>query len=109
MSENMLSVRVFTGQIIQYITIAPERLQIRDDDDKELSECAICMHNVRDIILQPCGHCYMCEHCYYKIIDGLCPICRTPLTGYSMVYSYSVKKEPIHQHMQFESYNIFSL
>jgi hypothetical protein len=52
MSEDMLSVRVFTGQIIQYITIAPERLKIRDDEGNELGECVICMHNVKDIILK---------------------------------------------------------
>ena len=111
MSGDMSSVRVFTGQIIQYITIAPERLQIRDDEGNELRECAICMSNVKDIILQPCGHCCMCKMCYNKMQyrDQKCPMCREPITSYVTVFLYAMKGIPIHQSVQFESYDILSL
>ena len=111
MSKDMLSVRVFTGQIIQYITIAPERLKIIDDEGNELRECAICMSNVKDIILQPCGHCCMCKMCYDKMKDlnRICPMCRRQVNWCVTVYSYAVEGKPIHQSMQFESCNILSL
>jgi hypothetical protein len=110
MSEDMLSVRVYTGQIIQYIIIAPERLKIRDDEGNELGECAICMSNVKDIILS-CGHCCMCKQCYETIrdLDRKCPIRREPFRSYIMVYSYAMQKIPINQSMHFKPYNILSL
>jgi hypothetical protein len=108
MSENMLSVRVFTGQIIQYITIAPERLPIRDDEGNELRECTICMHNVNDIILS-CGHCCMCKQCYETLADRRCPMCREPLISYVTVYSQVMQGKSFHQSVQFESCNILSL
>jgi hypothetical protein len=111
MSEDMLSVRVFTGQIIQYITIAPERLKISDDEGNELGECVICMHNVKDIILQPCGHCCMCKMCYDKMQyrNQNCPMCRVPIRSTVTIYSYAMQGKPIHQSVQFESCNILSL
>ena len=111
LSADRLSVKVYHGQIIQYITIAPERLQIRDDEGNELGECPICMSNVKDIILQPCGHCCMCKMCYDKMQyrDQKCPICRKPITSTVTVFSYAMKGQPIHQSVQFESYNILSL
>jgi hypothetical protein len=111
MSENNLSVRVFPGQIIQYITIAPERLKIIDDEGNELHECVICMHNVKDIILKPCGHCCICKMCYDKMQyrDQKCPICKEPIKLYVTVFSYLMKGKPIHQSVQFESCNILSL
>jgi len=109
MSQDMLSVRVFTGQIIQYITIAPERMKIWDTEGKKLGDCIICMHNVKDIILQPCGHCCMCESCYHNMKDLKCPLCRSSCRSYVTVYSYAMNNKPIHQSVQFESHNILSL
>ena len=110
LSEDRLSVKVYHGQIIQYITIAPERLKIIDDEGNELRECAICMHNVNDIILS-CGHCCMCKMCYdnMQYRNQNCPICRAPITSTVTVYSYAIPGKPIHQSVQFESCNILSL
>jgi len=111
MSGDNLSVRVFSGQVIQYITIAPKMLKIIDDEGSELCFCAICWINVKDIILQPCGHCCMCKMCYDKMQyrDQKCPICREPITSYVTIYSYAEEGKPIHQSVHFESCNIFSL
>jgi hypothetical protein len=89
----------------------PERLKIRDVEGNELGECSICMYNMKDIILQPCGHCCMCKMCYDKMQDIhlKCPICRRSVNSYGTVYSYAVKNLEIHQSVQFESYNILSL
>jgi hypothetical protein len=111
MSENMSSVRVFNGQIIQYITIAPERLKILNADGKPLGECPICLDNVQDIILQRCEH-RICKVCYDAMVDQtrICPICRARVQGIATVYEYAVRGMPIkYSNVQFESYNIFSL
>jgi hypothetical protein len=109
----MSSVRVFNGQIIQYITIAPERLKILKADGKPLGECPICLDNIQDIILQPCQH-RICKSCYDKMIFyRICPLCRESVGGFSTVYEYAVQGRPIiysqDSQMHFESYNIFSL
>ena len=111
MSENMSSVRVFNGQIIQYITIAPERLKILNKDGEPLGECPVCLDNVQDIILQRCQH-RICKRCYDEMEDQnrICPLCRARVESIATVYEYAVRGIPIkYSQAQFESYNIFSL
>jgi hypothetical protein len=107
----MSSVRVFNGQIIQYITIAPERLKILNEFGEPLGECPICLDNVQDIILQPCQH-RICKKCYDAIQDRnrKCPWCRRRVESIATVYQYAARGETIkYSNVHFESYNVFSL
>lgn len=59
--------------------------------NKDSDECHICMTNAVDIVLMPCGHSGLCEHCARKIIseDGSmpCPYCRQSVTKIAKISS----------------------
>lgn len=43
-------------------------------EDTCMSDCAICLTNPKDTVINPCGHFYMCATCAVKV--KTCPICR---------------------------------
>ncbi len=47
--------------------------------DDATDECAICMANAKDTVVNPCGHYYMCGGCAASV--RTCPICRGPVTS----------------------------
>lgn len=66
-----------------YIEVLPEILepsQIKIFEDTTSDECCICMCNPKNVIINPCGHYYMCRQC----TTGLkkCPICRCDIGGF---------------------------
>ena len=48
-------------------------------EDTTSDECAICMENPKSVIVNPCGHYYMCGTCGVSV--KACPICRGNITS----------------------------
>ena len=49
--------------------------------------CFVCMDQLVDLFMDPCGH-VMCERCWTNTRDrSSCPGCRTPLTGARKIYN----------------------
>eukprot|EP01066_Platyproteum_vivax_P011701 Platyproteum_vivax@DN5308_c0_g1_i1.p2 len=48
-------------------------------DDEPKKGCIVCMRNVVDCALQPCGHAQTCLDCGSVVEE--CPICRVPIMG----------------------------
>ena len=53
----------------------------------ELSECVVCMTNLRNVACLPCRHIVMCDDCARKIahLDNQCPVCRTEIATFEYV------------------------
>lgn len=48
-------------------------------EDTSTDECAICMSEPKSVIINPCGHYYMCNTCSGSV--KTCPICRGQITS----------------------------
>lgn len=48
-------------------------------EDTTSQECIICLDNNKEVIVDPCGHFYMCRGCSKSINN--CPLCRGPIRG----------------------------
>lgn len=48
---------------------------------EELPEnaCVICLTNLRECVLLPCGHVCCCFRCFQALQSRTCPICRSPI------------------------------
>jgi len=51
-----------------------EELRQENERLRDLQTCKICMENVVDVTLIPCGHLVTCEICSRRITK--CPVCR---------------------------------
>lgn len=49
-------------------------------EDAMSVECAICFDKPKSVIIDPCGHFYMCRECASQV--HACPICRGPVHGF---------------------------
>ena len=47
-------------------------------EDKDNSECAVCLCSEKSIVFIPCGHFYTCGECSQQL--KTCPICRVNIT-----------------------------
>lgn len=47
-------------------------------EDKDSTECMICMDEPKSMVFYPCGHYYCCESCSSRVKK--CPICRQAIT-----------------------------
>lgn len=54
--------------------------EIKVFEDASTDECAICMTEKKSVIVNPCGHYYMCNSCCHSVSS--CPICRGPISGF---------------------------
>lgn len=64
------------------IELLPETVTTSDlkiYEDTESIECAICFANPKEVIVNPCGHFYMCTECARNM--RACPICRERIIG----------------------------
>lgn len=59
------------------VPMKPEEIKIFEDTSTD--ECAICMVENKAVIVNPCGHYYMCLGCAQSV--NKCPICRGPVQG----------------------------
>lgn len=48
-------------------------------ENEQETECIVCLANIKDTVIIPCGHYYSCAECCNKLSQ--CPICRTKITG----------------------------
>jgi hypothetical protein len=60
------------------ITPSPDNLKVFEDLDDP--DCCICLSEPKSIIVNPCGHFYMCKTCCKSVTK--CPICRIPIKGF---------------------------
>lgn len=73
-------------------------------------ECSICCDNyeLKDISWLPCSH-YLCNLCFYKLKQEICPFCRANFTEVNTVHSSSLESHFLlshHHYNPFESYDI---
>ena len=59
------------------LTTKPEEFRIFEDESTD--ECLICLTEKKSVIVNPCGHFYMCSACATALTR--CPICRGPVSG----------------------------
>lgn len=54
------------------------------DDDL----CSVCMHNQKEVVLQPCGHRCVCQQCCDRIMNEnkQCPVCRGTISTFVRSY-----------------------
>ena len=52
-------------------------------------QCIVCMNSLRDVLLCPCNHYCVCDHCacLLKQRNAGCPVCRGPIKEHVHVYS----------------------
>jgi len=48
------------------------------EDDERDSECMICLTEVKDTLIMPCGHMCVCDTCGKSLVENKhsCPVCR---------------------------------
>ncbi|GMH64799.1 hypothetical protein TL16_g04046 [Triparma laevis f. inornata] len=66
-----------------------------DEEEKDEDKCVVCLMNVPDAQMRPCGHSMICRYCTQELMTRSqpCPICRKPLVGFDVgVYSDSLGK-----------------
>ena len=55
---------------------------------KDMIKCPVCLSNIKDVRLSPCGH-MMCKSCVKNYItrrETQCPICKQKFTSFDKVY-----------------------
>ena len=82
-------VNLITSRGKYYYTISKSGIKVLPDildptsitvyEDTSSDECAICMTNPKNTIINPCGHYYMCNTCAVSVKS--CPICRGGISG----------------------------
>lgn len=62
-----------------------ERRNVNLDDLCRCQTCLVCLVNPREVIILQCGHVCVCADCILKL-NGLCPVCREPISGSHKAY-----------------------
>lgn len=60
-----------------YVIPPPADMKIFEDIDNP--ECCICLSEPKSVVINPCGHYYMCKGCSASVTK--CPICRVQIKG----------------------------
>lgn len=85
-SSSRMTMRIRAGLNVKITTITT--INNFDDGDDNMESitntnlenlCKICFSEKSVILLIPCHHCSTCIECTKKIVNRLCPICRTPI------------------------------
>jgi hypothetical protein len=76
-------------QMPSYLNEDDEDIDSKDlDEYKHMIKCPVCIGNIKDVRLSPCGH-MMCKSCmkdYMTRRDTECPICKKQFTSFDKVY-----------------------
>ena len=59
----------------------------RNEDSK--SACSVCLTEIVEVVIQPCGHVCVCKDCANKLMENPvknCPICRNKIKRIQNVY-----------------------
>ncbi|GMH58411.1 hypothetical protein TrLO_g7381 [Triparma laevis f. longispina] len=70
----------------------PLKVSVNEEDEYE-DKCVICLVNVPDAQIHPCGHSMICRYCTQKLMTRShpCPVCRKDIVGFDVgVYSGSL-------------------
>jgi hypothetical protein len=59
-----------------------QELNIRE----ETRLCVICLEHEKNVVLWPCGHMFICEHCSQDLYLRSCPMCRRSIEGRTKVF-----------------------
>ncbi len=72
-----------------YLNEEDEDIDTKDlDQYKTMMKCPVCLGNIKDVRLSPCGH-MMCKSCikgYTTRGEHKCPICKRDFTSFDKVY-----------------------
>jgi hypothetical protein len=75
--------------IPDYLNMEDEDIDSKDlEQYKEMIKCPVCIGNIKDVRLSPCGH-MMCKSCVKTYIDSgnrRCPVCTQPFASFDKVY-----------------------
>ena len=77
------------GPVPEYLNIKDEDINSKDlEEYKEMLKCPVCIENIKDIRLSPCGHmmCKLCVKGYVSRGEIQCPVCRKLFTSFDKVY-----------------------
>jgi len=83
-SSGQISAEEIVEELVNQPAPSPRRTSSVSDDGSK--ECAVCMSNVPDSVIVPCGHVCLCHDCGEALLelDGTrktCPICRGPINS----------------------------
>jgi hypothetical protein len=68
-----------TPRLIEVLQEAVDTSNIHVYEDEGTVECAICLTEPKSMVVNPCGHYYMCGTCATSV--RTCPICRGPIAS----------------------------
>ena len=80
-------IEIISGAIQKLLLEPPE--EVSDEEKKDEQElCVICMSNVADYLVLPCGHQCGCESCLTVLRNNKadCPICRAKISNLVKVF-----------------------
>jgi hypothetical protein len=64
-----------------------EPIQNIKPQEKECSQCVVCLTNRKEIVLLPCWHMCLCAECTPQILkSGKCPVCQTNIQGNAKIF-----------------------
>ncbi|GMH89068.1 hypothetical protein TL16_g11346 [Triparma laevis f. inornata] len=72
----------------------PLKGSVNEEEEYE-DRCVICLVNVSDAQMRPCGHSMICRYCTQELMTRSepCPICRKPLIRFDVgVYNDSISE-----------------
>merc|ERR1712194_288145 len=52
------------------------------EEEADCWDCQICYDRPKSVLLLPCRHCSVCEHCLRSLRDERCPMCRATFSSY---------------------------
>ena len=72
----------------KFVTKEPDDTLIGDNQlinikvygDDDMTECAICFENEKDIVFVPCGHFCCCNQCFTALPNKRCVMCRAEVS-----------------------------
>lgn len=63
------------------------KMQEEIREKQEQSTCVVCMDREINVVLIPCGHLIMCNHCAESLASKKCPTCRQTISQVVKVYN----------------------
>jgi len=70
------NIKILDNYQQQYEKVILEQIKIYEDKDE--TECCICLTNDKKVVFVPCGHYHCCDECSGKV--DKCPICRSQIS-----------------------------
>lgn len=86
LSEKLKNKHSAWMRLLKGKTKKPNKKTEKDDSSENTRDmsCGLCCTNTRNVIFQPCMHCYCCEQCSKKVKK--CPLCREIITERNNIF-----------------------